>query len=363
MHKLLRRLWRRQRTQLGLIVVGTVIGLSALTYGLGAHPASLKATTAHPQPGSQHARHLKPPKAAAKPAPKPAPTTASVTTPATAKATAPAPKPATNVAQSPAAVASTGTSPGSGVSGLSPTDSSTPATPPTSTASTGTTGTSSPPASCTNTPGSYASTNWSGYFRSGCTFTAVSGAWTVPAPTTTSTTVVTADAAWIGIGGVSTDDLIQVGTEETVDTDGTINAAVFYELLPDAPHYPVTITVTPGDHMSAALNETTAGQWLISITDTTTGTTYTKSVAYTSTHSSAEWIEEDPSYSDGSLVPFDDFGTVNFSAASSTGNGVTGSLADASDITLVDDQGRALALPSAVTGAANDAFSVVRRHP
>ena len=160
---------------------------------------------------------------------------------------------------------------------------------------------------------------------------------------------------------MATNDLIQVGTEETVDTDGTINAAVFYELLPDAPHYPITITVSPGDQMSASLTETTEDSWLINISDLATGESYTKTVTYTSSHSSVEWIEEDPSFNDDTLVPFDNFGTVIFTGASSTGNGTTGNLADASSITLVDDQQHALAIPGTITGANSDSFTIRRQ--
>lgn len=358
--RLLRRLLRSlrtPRTEHRLLLGCVMIWIIALAYGIStAHhaPAATPPTT-HTLASSQHVVKKK-----SVPAAPPVPTPSPPST-AAAPAVTPAPKPAADVTRSPAAVASTNTSPGSGVSGLAPTAGSLPPAAPATSAETTNTPTT-PMVTCTNTPGRYYSANWSGYFRTGCTFTAVAGAWTVPTPTTTSTTDTTTDSTWIGIGGVDTNDLIQVGTEATVDTDGTINAAVFYELLPDAPHYPVTITVAPGDRMSATLQETSANLWLISITDATTGQTYTRNVSYTSSHSSVEWVEEDPSFADGSLVPFDNFGTVTFTGSTSTGNGVTSTLADGSSITLVDDQGRALAVPGAVTGASNDSFSVTRRN-
>lgn len=288
------------------------------------------------------------PTPAAAPAPAPKPVTV-----------APKPKPAANPAASPAAVSATNTSPGNGVDGLTAGDGSTPATPP----SGGSGNSGGAPTPCTNTPASYASTNWSGYLKTNCTFTAVSGAWTVPTPISTSTTDTSIDAAWIGIGGVTSDDLIQVGTEDAVATDGTIDSAVFYELLPDLPHYPTSITVSPGDHVSAAISETSTNRWLINITNTTNSKTFSTTVTYSSSHDSAEWIEEDPSFASGGLVPFDDFGTVTFTNASATGNGTVGALADASSIRLVDSHHRTVASPTAVTGAGSDTFSVVRRHP
>lgn len=345
------------------ILISTGIILCSLAYAIAragqpsasVAPVSSGIMQSHPAPKQTSVPPPAPPPPPAPVAPPPAPIAAPPP---------PAPKPAADVTQSPAAVASSQTAPGDGVSGLTPTSGTpsggSPTPPPPSDPGSGGTTTATP---CNNTPARYLSTNWSGYFRSSCNFTAISAKWTVPTPTTTSTTDTTFDAAWIGIGGVSSDDLIQVGTEETVDTDGTINAAVFYELLPDVPHYPFSVTVQPGDHMSASLSETAANLWAITITNLTTGRTFTKTVAYTSSHSSAEWIEEDPSYSDGTMVPFDNFRTVSFTEASATGNGTVGTLSDASSITMVDDQHRVIALPSAITGTNGDGFSVTRKLP
>jgi hypothetical protein len=372
-HKAQRRLWHGHSVKLAILFLSTflVLGAYALAKNVSHTAPPTKSPVAQTDISTHHVKNLTPSDTSQKPANPSAlkTTTPAVSTPppvAAKPAAIPAPKPADNVAASPAAVASTNATPGDGVSGLSSSTGSPapapPATPPPADPSTG-----SPPASnptpCTNTPGRYTSTNWAGYFRTGCTFTTVSGKWTVPTPTTTSTTDITVDAAWIGIGGVTTEDLIQVGTEDIVATDGTINAAVFYELLPDAPHYPAAVTVRPGDQISASISETTPGSWLISISNLTSGKTFTKTVVYTSTHSSAEWIEEDPSFVDGTLVPFDNFGTVNFSAANTTGNGTVVTLTNANDVRLVDRQHRTLAAPSSIFGSNADSFSVVRQTP
>src|SRR2546427_4217339 len=52
------------------------------------------------------------------------------------------------------------------------------------------------------------SSNWSGYAASGGTFTSVTATWTVP---TVSATSPGADATWVGIGGLESQDLIQAG--------------------------------------------------------------------------------------------------------------------------------------------------------
>ena len=71
--------------------------------------------------------------------------------------------------------------------------------------------------------------------------------------------------------------------------------------------------------------------------DVTAGRSFSKSVSYTSPLSSVKWIQEDPSYTDGSLVLLDNFGTMQFSNAMTTVNGTIMSAAasSASSITLV----------------------------
>lgn len=179
------------------------------------------------------------------------------------------------------------------------------------------------------------------------TFTSVSGSWVVPKVTGDGTNT-TADAAWIGIGGVSSNDLIQTGTVNTVNPSGTTSTFAFYELLPGAALEIPSLTVSTGDVMSASISESSNGQWLISITDTTTNQNYSTTVSYASTHSSVEWVEEDPSYQNGSLVPFNHFGHVSFSAGSTTKDGVTKTLTalSPSPITLVDHSNTPIVTPS-----------------
>lgn len=195
---------------------------------------------------------------------------------------------------------------------------------------------------------------------SGATYKSVSGSWTATNPTGNGTST-SADATWIGIGGASTSDLIQVGTTNIVSASGTVSTSVFYELLPGAPVYPSTINASPGDAMTASITETSAGQWTITITDKTTNKTFTTSVAYSSTYSSAEWIQEDPSYARGGLVPFDNFGTAHFTGSASTSGGTTLNLSSGSAeaITMVDGNNKSVATPT-VVDTDNASFDVVR---
>jgi hypothetical protein len=192
-----------------------------------------------------------------------------------------------------------------------------------------------------NSTTTYQSTNWSGYLSTGGSFTAVSGAWVAPTSTPTSTTVESGDGTWIGIGGVSTSDLIQIGTENTISPSGIVSSSAFYELLPAGAVGIPSLTVSPGDTMSASITQTATSQWTISLFNVTTGKSFSQSVTYASSLSSAEWIQEDPSYPDGSLVLLDNFGTVPFTNAITTMNGATMSAAasNASQIILVGQGG------------------------
>ncbi|MDB5167589.1 MAG: Peptidase family [Candidatus Saccharibacteria bacterium] len=208
-----------------------------------------------------------------------------------------------------------------------------------------------PSTTTTNNSGSttsYTSTNWSGYLATTGSFTSISGTWTVARPTGNGTST-TSDAAWIGIGGVSTADLIQVGTDNTVSASGAVTTSAFYELLPAVASPILTMIVQPGDSMQASLSDAN-GQWTIVITDLTNTQTFTKVVAYSSSLSSAEWIEEDPFYANGTQVPFDTFGSVNFAGSLTTNNGTSVNLSGvgASKITMVNQAGTPIAVPSVI---------------
>ncbi len=260
-----------------------------------------------------------------------------VAPPAPAPTPAPAAKPPVTKVTSKLAAAARPTpvvtpAPGSSVDSLTPT---TPTPPATSTGSATTTG--------------YTSTNWSGYLIASQNFTAVSGSWTATRPAGIGNTI-SADSTWIGIGGVSASDLIQVGTQNIIAPNGQVQTSAFYEILPAAEQSIASLTVSPGDAMSAAIAQVSPGQWSITITDATTGQTYSTTVVYASSLSSAEWIEEDPSFSNNRQIPFDSFGEATFTGALTTANGSSVNLAggNAQPITMVNRSGQVVAAPSAI---------------
>jgi peptidase A4-like protein len=200
------------------------------------------------------------------------------------------------------------------------------------------------------------SSNWSGYVATGGTFTSVSGSWVVPhvSPTTTG-----ADATWVGIGGLSSRDLIQAGTQATVSGDGTVRYESWIEMLPGASR-PVPLAVTAGDAVTVSLTQQTGNNWLIAMKNDTTGQTYSVTVQYASSYASADWVQEAPSAGRG-LVPLDNFGTLQFTAGSAVRDGQRMSLAalGARAITMINGAGEALATPSTL-GADGSSFTITR---
>jgi predicted SnoaL-like aldol condensation-catalyzing enzyme len=192
------------------------------------------------------------------------------------------------------------------------------------------------------------SRNWSGYNATGGTFTGVTGTWTVP-QADPSTGTYGSDASWVGIGGVQSRDLIQAGTDTTVAGNGHVRYQAWVEMLPAGPH-PLPVTVKPGDSVTFSITETSPNNWLVSVKNNTSGQTYQVNEQYTSSHSSAEWIEEAPS-GGRRILPLDRFGSVTFTNGSAIKDGQTVSIAGAGakPVTMIDAFGDPIVTPSALT--------------
>src|SRR5216117_2190494 len=200
------------------------------------------------------------------------------------------------------------------------------------------------------------SSNWSGYAANGGTFTSVTATWTVP---TVSATSSGADATWIGIGGLSSSDLIQAGTQAMVDGSGTVEYSSWIEMLP-APSRNVPLSVSAGDSVTVTITQQSGNDWLIAMKNNTTNGTYNVTVQYDSSNSSAEWVQEAPSVGRG-LVSLDQFGAVQFSGASAVRDGKAMSLSalGAKAITMINAQGQPIAQPSTLSSDGSS-FTIAR---
>ncbi len=213
----------------------------------------------------------------------------------------------------------------------------------------------------TPAPGQDSSHNWSGYAATGGKYTSVTGTWIVPSPQTTSGPGL--GATWVGIGGTSSRDLIQAGTQEVTDGQGHVTYNAWTELLPAASEN-VPLVVSPGDSVTVSIAEQSTGHWQIVMKNNTTGQDYTTTVQYSSSRSSAEWIVEAPTSASrraSQVMPLDYFGSIQFTDASATKDGKTVTIAQAkgSPILMVDTTRSVLASPSALT-ADGKGFTVTR---
>jgi hypothetical protein len=172
--------------------------------------------------------------------------------------------------------------------------------------------------------------NWSGYYvdsPNAGAFTAVSGCWDVPS-VSPSAVVPAYSSAWVGIDGTQNKDLIQTGTEQ--DWSSSTGQAPFaadyfawWEILP-ATATQIPMSITPGDAMCASISEIgESGQWTISLTDETSGRTFSTVQGYAGPANSAEWIVEAPFATDGSYncgpCTLANYGQTTFSQLSEDG--------------------------------------------
>jgi len=190
--------------------------------------------------------------------------------------------------------------------------------------------------------GTATSSNWSGYAVTGSSFTSAEGSWVVPTAKCSSGTQYA--AFWVGIDGYerSSRTVEQTGTDSDCD-GGRPNYYAWYEFYPKFP-VNLSMAVKPGDRMSAKVSYS-GSEFTITITNETTGSTFTKSSTVSGAkRSSAEWIAEAPSSGSG-VLPLADFGTVLFGedntsvsgtcdAKDSSTNGAIGKFSAIEEITM-----------------------------
>lgn len=224
----------------------------------------------------------------------------------------------------------------------------------------------------------FAFLNWSGYVVTTGPYTSVTGDWTVPEVTTAHGPGFS--SAWTGVGGVTTSDLIQVGTSQsavhgaasysawwTTNEEGYTEQTQWALSCVKLPctGSPLTLTVEPGDKMVASVDETGTTLWSITLRDTTTGvegkvTTIPHAASTGATGgNSAEWIVERTALvarGGGShFAKLANFGTVTFDTATvNTGTPHLTASTTASDAAvMVQGAARVIAIPSSPDAGAN----------
>jgi hypothetical protein len=139
-------------------------------------------------------------------------------------------------------------------------------------------------------------------------------------------------AVWVGIDGYNSSSVEQLGTESDLD-NGRPEYSVWYEMYPKGSEDIQSMTVSAGDSITASVQYVTSGtykgQFQLTITDTSRqNDSFTTYQSYAQAQrSSAEWIIEAPSSNSG-VLPLANFGSVAFTGATATINGVTGPIDD-----------------------------------
>ena len=162
----------------------------------------------------------------------------------------------------------------------------------------------------------WSSTNWSGYAQTGSGINSASGSWTVPTVSTPKAKHARLfSSTWVGIDGFNNSSLIQAGTEQD-----WVNGAPFYqawwEILPAAETPIPSLVIHPGNSISVSIVKGVS-EWTITVTDATTGQSFSTQQAYSGPLNSVEWIQEAPTIgrhvaklAPGTTVVFD-AGTVS----------------------------------------------------
>jgi hypothetical protein len=196
----------------------------------------------------------------------------------------------------------------------------------------------------------FQSSNWSGYAKTG-SFSSAVGHWTVPTVSQTTNVPNRFSSQWVGIDGFNNSNLIQTGTEADF-FNGSAHYDAWWEILPAAETVIPGITVHPGDSFTASVSRNSGTSWHISITDNSTGQSFSTNRTYTGAGTSAEWIEEATSVN-GQIGPPAKFSTFSFTNL--TANGANPGLTTAGEILLVQN-GITYSTPSAPSGG--NSFSV-----
>jgi hypothetical protein len=202
--------------------------------------------------------------------------------------------------------------------------------------------------------------NWSGYVDTGPTFSTVSAQWVVP--TVQPSQSAQYSSTWIGIDGYESGDasLIQTGTAQET-SGGATSYYDWYEIItPSDPAPAMTIgAVSPGDHMTASVQEVTPGTWMIAITDVTSGNVFSQQFPFSAPESSAEWIEEAPTVG-GAQSTLADFGSASFSSIADTNSGSPAVVPTQLDMVSNTNHTSVIAFPGSI---ANNAFTITYSGP
>jgi Peptidase A4 family len=217
--------------------------------------------------------------------------------------------------------------------------------------------------------GSGKAANWAGYVAAADlsiplkhSVTDVRGSWQVPT-VTSSGTLDTSSAIWVGIDGDLDATVEQIGTEQDWSL-GTPVYFAWFEMYPARAFLIMDVPIQPGDEISAEVQFLAKNKFVLSISNLTQNTGFSITKKRAAQRTSAEWIVEAPFFR--RILSLADFGTVTFSGCSTTIEGIEGPINDNSwnDEALTMENplnSTILAQPSGLTGGGTG-FTVDWKH-
>ncbi len=193
------------------------------------------------------------------------------------------------------------------------------------------------------------SQNWSGYIdkTNRSPYTDITGSWTVPNVTGSNQS---ANAQWIGLGGVLSHDLLQMGTLETIQNGQQVDE-LFWEKLPKVAA-PIA-DVQPGDKINTEIKHLEGNTWQLIAKISNGSKTITKNVdvslnsRYTNQiEQTAEWISEDPENGDHKIMLMAEAGKVTFTDATVNNNSISQVNASTLKTVLIDSPNGEVVVPT-----------------
>jgi len=183
------------------------------------------------------------------------------------------------------------------------------------------------------------SSNWAGAVLVGSGYKSVTGTFVVPTPKKpsggSSSTEYSA-SAWVGIDGDTCQTaILQTGVDFNVQ-GSSVSYDAWYEWYPDYAYDFSGFSISAGNTIKVTATATSTSAGSVTITNESTGKTVTHSFSGESAdlcETNAEWIIEDFEENSG-LVPFANFGTVEFTGASVTTT--SGSTLDTTGAQILD---------------------------
>jgi Peptidase A4 family len=225
-----------------------------------------------------------------------------------------------------------------------------------------------PGQAATNAQRTWVTRGWAGYVvRAGDrSFNSATASWTQPRVVCNRPG--SSAAFWIGLGGAraGSKSLEQIGTSADCSERAVVSYSAWYQLFP-APPVELTVSVAPGDRLTASVS-VTAGIVGLSLRNNTSGEAFSTEIWMRAPETdSAEWIVEAPSacFATCAPLPLADFGTARFTSAATSVDAHAGAIGDGAwsrlRLEMAPQRGRKAAAATRLS-ADGSSFTVRRLH-